>query len=90
MNVTPLSSAETVRCSKPEINCPPFIVVGLASESFLARIDLIFNSVDDSDNLEGQPFSLEHWVDVCDKLSSRKSFFDPFSLSLIRFDVPLL
>jgi len=65
MSVIPLSSVETFRCSKPEINRPPFIVVGLASESFLARIDLIFNNVDDSHSPEGQPFSLEHWVDVC-------------------------
>jgi len=66
MSVTPLSSVESVRCSKPEITCPPFIVVGLASESFLARIDLVFNNRDDSYSLEGQSFSLEHWVDVCD------------------------
>ena len=66
MSVTPLSSVETVRCPKPEVNCPPFIVVGLASESFLARIDLIFNNIDDSHSLKGQPFSLEHWVEVCD------------------------
>lgn len=64
MSVTPLSSVDVVRCSRPETNTPPFVIAGLASEPFLARIDLVFNGAETSNRSEGQPFSLEHWVDL--------------------------
>jgi hypothetical protein len=74
MTVTPFSPPEVVKCSIREISQPPYVVVGLASQPFLARIDLIFNGLDDgtsSSDSKGQPFSLEHWVDVCTRFVSR-------------------
>lgn len=64
--VTPLSPPDTVRCHQTIVDKPPFAIVGMASQPFLAKIELVFNGVD-SGNLpnEGQPFSMEHWVDVC-------------------------
>jgi hypothetical protein len=73
MLVIPLSSPEVVKCSQAETSGPPFVIVGLASEPFLTRIDLVFNGIEDggsSNSSEGQPFSLEHWVDVSHVLSS--------------------
>lgn len=67
MKVTPLVSSDVVECHQSKIEQPPYVVVGMASQPFLAKIDLIFNEVESGtfSSEQGQPFSLEHWVDVC-------------------------
>lgn len=47
------------------IDRPPYAVVGVASQPFLAKIDLTFNDVEGATFGE-QTFSMEHWVDVRD------------------------
>lgn len=70
MKVTPLLPGDVVKCYRQVIDRPPYVVVGVASQSFLARIDLAFNEVAGRDfgEQEGQTFSLEHWVDVCSQV----------------------
>ncbi len=65
MTVTPLSPPDTVRCHQTTVDKPPYAVVGMTSQPFLAKIELVFNGVNSRDlSDEGQPFSMEHWVDV--------------------------
>lgn len=56
---------DLVRCHQPITDRPPYAVVGVASQPFLAKVDLTFNNVE-GENLGEQTFSVEHWVDVRD------------------------
>ncbi|KAF9448329.1 hypothetical protein P691DRAFT_53677 [Macrolepiota fuliginosa MF-IS2] len=67
MKVTPLVSPDIVECRRPVVEQYPYVVVGLASEAFLAKVELVFNEIGSdytSGEREGQPFSIEHWVEL--------------------------
>ncbi|KAK0461154.1 uncharacterized protein EV420DRAFT_1762465 [Desarmillaria tabescens] len=47
---------------------PPFLVMGAAARPFLAKIELLFSHAR-GQNLDGQKFILEHWVDLAQRSS---------------------
>jgi len=49
---------------------PPFAVVGMTDEPFLAKIEMCFSGAPDTNKqMATQVIVLEHWVEVCHSIS---------------------
>lgn len=73
-NITTVLQELCVRCPGSSETLiatqPPYLVVGSANESFLARVELIFNGLPNDQSQQTAHF--EHWIEVgiADSISS--------------------